>query len=79
MFTSLSKLVFVYHMLNVLSISPLCGGGSELVPETEFYVPNDYVLRAARQHDELLAGASIHPNRRDALEELDRCLELGAV
>jgi uncharacterized protein len=44
-----------------------------------FYVPNDYVLRLAREHRELLPAVSIHPARRDALEELARCLAAGAV
>lgn len=44
-----------------------------------FYVPNDYVLRLAREHREFLAAISIHPARRDALEELERCLADGAV
>jgi uncharacterized protein len=44
-----------------------------------FFVPNDFVLRLAREHREFLAAVSIHPARRDALEELDRCLAAGAV
>lgn len=44
-----------------------------------FYVPNDYVLKLARVHDEFLPAVSIHPARPDALEELDRCLGAGAV
>ena len=43
------------------------------------YVPNDYVLKLAREHAEFLPGVSIHPARPDALEELDRCLAAGAV
>ncbi len=43
------------------------------------YVPNDVVLDLAEERPEFLAGVSIHPARRDALEELDRCLERGAV
>jgi predicted TIM-barrel fold metal-dependent hydrolase len=43
------------------------------------YVPNEYVLALARQHPEFLPAVSIHPARRDALEELDRCLAGGAV
>ena len=43
------------------------------------YVPNDVVLDLAAQHPVFLAGVSIHPARRDALEELDRCIERGAV
>lgn len=50
------------------------------VPEAgAFYVPNDYVLRLAREHTEFLPAVSIHPARPDALEELDRCLQGGAV
>lgn len=44
-----------------------------------FHVPNDYVLRLAREHREFLPAVSIHPARRDARDELERCLELGAV
>jgi len=44
-----------------------------------FYVPNDYVLRLAKQHREFLPAVSIHPARPDALEELERCLAAGAV
>ncbi len=44
-----------------------------------FHVPNDYVLKLAREHEEFLPAISIHPARRDALDELNRCLEAGAV
>lgn len=44
-----------------------------------FYVPNDYVLRLAREHPEFLPAISIHPARPDALEELEKCLAGGAV
>lgn len=43
------------------------------------YVPNDSVLRLARQHQEFLAGVSIHLARADAMDELERCVESGAV
>jgi hypothetical protein len=43
------------------------------------FVPNDVVLDLAGKFPEFLAGVSIHPARRDALDELDRCLERGAV
>jgi predicted TIM-barrel fold metal-dependent hydrolase len=43
------------------------------------FVPNDVVLRLAKEHREFLAGVSIHPARVDALKELDRCIEGGAV
>ncbi len=43
------------------------------------FVPNDYVLKVAAENPELLAGVSIHPSRPDALDELERCAEGGAV
>lgn len=43
------------------------------------FVPNDVVLNLAERYPEFLAGVSIHPARRDALNELERCLERGAV
>jgi predicted TIM-barrel fold metal-dependent hydrolase len=43
------------------------------------FVPNDVVLRLAAEYPEILAGVSIHPARPDALEELERCCEAGAV
>jgi predicted TIM-barrel fold metal-dependent hydrolase len=46
---------------------------------THLYVPNDYVLDVARAHPgDFWACASINPARRDAMEELDRVVELGA-
>ena len=44
-----------------------------------FYVPNDHVLGLARKHREFLAAVSIHPARRDAMDELERGLEGGAI
>jgi uncharacterized protein len=47
--------------------------------KTEFLVSNDYVLRITHAHPERLwPGVSINPQRRDAIEELDRCVEAGA-
>jgi len=43
------------------------------------FVPNDVVLGLAKAHPEFLPGVSIHPARRDALDELERCIEGGAV
>lgn len=53
--------------------------GDRLEEKTHFYIPNDYVLGLAREHPRVLPAASIHPYRRDALEELDRVVEEGAV
>ena len=43
------------------------------------FVPNDVVLELAKTFPEFLPGVSIHPARRDALDELERCLAGGAV
>jgi predicted TIM-barrel fold metal-dependent hydrolase len=42
-------------------------------------VPNEYVLRLAREHPEFIPAVSIHPARPDALDELERCLVDGAA
>ena len=44
-----------------------------------FYVPNEHVLRLAHEHPCFRAAVSIHPARRDAMRELDRAIEGGAV
>jgi Predicted metal-dependent hydrolase of the TIM-barrel fold len=47
---------------------------------TEFLIGNDYVLATARAHpEEFLAGVSINPSRRDAVEEVHRCADAGAA
>ena len=47
---------------------------------TEFLVGNDYVLNLAGSYpDEFLPGVSINPQRRDAVEEVERCAAAGAV
>jgi uncharacterized protein len=43
------------------------------------FVPNDVVLDLAERNPEFLAGVSIHPARRDAIDELERCVTRGAV
>jgi predicted TIM-barrel fold metal-dependent hydrolase len=53
--------------------------GTKMEGTGSFHVPNDYVLRLARQHPEFLPAVSIHPARPDALDELDRCVAGGAV
>lgn len=48
--------------------------------QTDFLVSNDYVLDIARAHPrEFLAGVSINPQRRDAVDEVHRCAEAGAA
>lgn len=46
---------------------------------TDFLISNDYVLKTAQAHpNELLAGVSINPQRRDAVEEVHRMADAGA-
>ncbi len=53
--------------------------GTLIADTGSFYVPNDHVLSLASRYPEFLPAVSIHPARRDALDELERCLEGGAV
>lgn len=46
---------------------------------TEVYVPNTFVLEVVKRHTNLLFGASIHPYRTNALEELAWAKSQGAV
>jgi hypothetical protein len=47
---------------------------------TDFLVSNRYALEVASKHpSRFLAGASVNPQRRDALEELGRCAAGGAA
>lgn len=71
--SSLGAAVILAHDL------PCDDHGRRLPDAAMFYVPNDYVLKLAREHPQLLAGVSIHPGRPDALEELERCLAGGAA
>lgn len=53
--------------------------GTRDADATQLHVPNTWGLQAVEAHrDALLWGASIHPYRRDALEELVRAKERGA-
>jgi predicted TIM-barrel fold metal-dependent hydrolase len=48
--------------------------------QTDFLISNDYVLKTARAYpNEFLAGVSINPQRRDAVEEIHRCADAGAA
>ena len=55
-------------------------GRGRLDPKrTHFYVPNDYLLQVAKRHPKLMIPCvSINPDRGDAMDELERCLEKGA-
>ena len=62
--------------------------GSADDPVTHLYVSNDYVAKlagsgaaaaSAGKGRRMRFGASIHPYRRDAVAELERCVQAGAV
>ena len=44
-----------------------------------FHVSNDWVFEISKRYPQLLPAVSIHPARHDAMQELERCLEKGAV
>jgi hypothetical protein len=46
---------------------------------TDFLIGNDHLFAVTRGRPRLLPGVSINPARRDALDELERCAEQGAV
>jgi predicted TIM-barrel fold metal-dependent hydrolase len=53
--------------------------GTPMPDKGAFYVPNSYLLEVCARHPDLFIPAvSIHPSRKDAMEELDRCLHAGA-
>ena len=48
--------------------------------DTDFLISNEYVIKTARAYpNEFLAGVSINPQRRDAVEEVHRCADVGAT
>jgi uncharacterized protein len=54
--------------------------GTVHMDETEFHTPNDYVLELCGRHPDLfLAACSVHPYRADAVDELERCADRGAL
>lgn len=65
----------------LLGMDGVYGAGGALDEKrTEFLVGNEYVLNLARSYpDEFLPGVSINPQRRDAVEELERCAAAGAA
>src|SRR4051794_23265642 len=42
---------------------------------THLYVTNDYVIELARRNRKMLFGASVHPYRKDAVAEIERCVK----
>ena len=80
---------FVVHLAGLVSGSSLDAAlllaQDEVYDETgrkldfgSFYVPNAYLFQVCARHPEFVPAVSIHPGRKDALEELERCLASGA-
>lgn len=53
--------------------------GEPIEAQSALYVPNDVVLEIGEKHSSILPTCSIHPARADAIDELVRCHERGAV
>ncbi len=52
--------------------------GSVAREKSTFFTPNEYVLRLAREHPDVIPCASVHPYRLDALDRLEAAIEAGA-
>lgn len=64
----------------VLAFDAVYSGDGQLdQPNTHLYVTNDYVMELAARHPKILFGASVHPYRKDAVREIERCVAGGAV
>jgi predicted TIM-barrel fold metal-dependent hydrolase len=57
---------------------PYDSDGNCLTEKAKFYVPNDHVINLSHKYSQILPACSIHPVRKDAIEELERCVEKGA-
>jgi uncharacterized protein len=55
------------------------GNGNFDDARTHLYVTNDYAIDLAKRHRKILFGASVHPYRKDAVAEVERCVAAGAV
>lgn len=53
--------------------------GSPAPQRTHLHVTNDYVIELCQRHPKMLFGASVHPYRKDAIKEIERCAKAGAV
>ncbi|MCC7108684.1 MAG: amidohydrolase family protein [Deltaproteobacteria bacterium] len=52
--------------------------GQERPEHSELFTPNEYVLEVARENPDVVACASVHPYRKDALARLEGALDAGA-
>ena len=76
---SLTKSRYVSHAV-ILAMDGVVAANGQLDPDrTEIYVPNEFVRQMAAKHSNLLFGASVNPERPDALEQLQQAKAHGAV
>lgn len=52
--------------------------GVAMPEKSKFYVPNDLILEIGKKHPEFLPAVSIHPARRDAMDELEKAIVGGS-
>lgn len=52
--------------------------GNCLQTRAKFYVPNDHVLSLSEKYHQVIPACSIHPSRKDGIEELEHCVASGA-
>lgn len=46
---------------------------------THLYITNDYIIELAARHRKIMFAPSVHPYRKDAVAEVERCVKSGAV
>jgi uncharacterized protein len=64
----------------LLALDQVYDAGGKVRPErTHLHVPNQCISKIASENPRVLFGASVHPYRPDWEDELDFCLENGAV
>jgi mannonate dehydratase len=65
--------------LVLLAFDYRVGDDGEEAPElSDFYTPNEYVLEVAKNNSDVVACASVHPYRSDAVERLTQAAAAGA-
>lgn len=63
----------------VLALDGVVTNGALDLGKTEIFVPNEFVAREVRKYSNLLFGASVNPYRAEALSEVQRVKQDGAV
>lgn len=68
----LDESVLDYGLVLALDAAYQPNGRKTEVP-SDLTISNDFIFELARRSKKVLAGGSVHPYRKDALAELDRC------